>query len=32
MAKITIIKKGNSNPTAPQPCPWVVDWAAPARK
>jgi len=31
MAKIIIVKKGNT-PTAPQPCPFVVDWPLDARK
>jgi hypothetical protein len=25
MAKTIIVKKGTKNPTAPMPCPWLVD-------
>jgi hypothetical protein len=25
--KTIIVKKGNTNPTAPLPCPWAVDYA-----
>jgi hypothetical protein len=25
MSKMIIVKKGNTNPTGPMPCPWVVD-------
>lgn len=31
MAKIIIVKKGNT-PTAPQPCPYVIDWPMELRK
>ncbi len=31
MSKMIIVKKG-SNPTAPNPCPWVVDMPAESKR